>query len=294
MQNPLKQAIVVNTLNNEETIMDYNDFNSLKKSQYSNLMFRQFKRPDGALPCIYVSDAERLQTKKSNRLYAENIFDNQEYFTLYNRIDNKFIEGFIGRDDYQLSYLNNVRSGLSYLIDYYGKKKVYFTFDRINLYELKEIYPNSPHPIRFILKRLDSAKNIKHNQAFMIMPFHDPVLEPFYLNHVKAFLERQLKITIYRADDFRSNDIIIDTIYRLIEESEFIIADTTKGNKNAFYELGYASALDKEIITIQNKTMEQNFFFDRAHIRSILYDPSDTKTFEFELRSTIESIRSRI
>jgi nucleoside 2-deoxyribosyltransferase len=295
MENSPKQAIVLNTLNSSESLMEYENFVGLKESGgYSHLQLIGLKKPDGALPCWYISNDERLAAKKLNSPYAEHIYNNQEYFLLYNRINDKYIEGFIGRNDRQLNFLNDVMERYTYLIDYYEKKKVYFTFDRINLYELVELFPNHPNPIRFMLKRLDSLKNIKQNQAFMIMPFHDKELDVFYINHVKDFLTSRLKINVYRADDFRNNDIIVDTIYQLIEESEFVIADTTKENKNSFYELGYASALGKEIITIQNKTIEQKLFFDRAHIRSILYDPADIPTFEFELQSTIESIRTKV
>ena len=155
-----------------------------------------------------------------------------------------------------------------------------------------EIIPENP--LRFILKRIDDNKYFKKDQAFMIMPFHNPVLDKIYFDSIRPFLKDQLNITIYRADDFRDNDIIIETIYKLIEESEFIIADTTKENKNCFYELGYASAIGKEIIIIQNKTEEQKLFFDRAHIRAIMYDSDDVSTFQFDLKSTIESIRGRL
>jgi len=128
----------------------------------------------------------------------------------------------------------------------------------------------------------------------MIMPFHKNDIGKFYFENIKPFLVDNMKIDIYRADDFKDNDIIVHTIYKLIEESEFIIADTTHENKNVFYEIGYASAIGKEIIIIQNRKTEQKLFFDRAHIRAIMYEPNDIETFHFELKSTIESIRDRI
>jgi len=242
------------------------------------------------MPCWYITDPERLQNKKDGKPYADYI-TTDDYFELDKRIDNIFIEGFIRRKDRAQPYLNDVRERLTYITDFFERKKVYFTFDRITLYQLTEIYPSNPNPLRFILKRIDSSKILKLNQAFMIMPFHKNELDDFYFSQIKPFLKEKLGIDIYRADDFRNNDIVIETIYTLIEESEFIIADTTIENKNSFYELGYASAAGKEIITIQNRGIEQKLFFDRAHIRSILYDPNDISSFHFDLKSTIESIR---
>jgi hypothetical protein len=243
------------------------------------------------MPCWFITDSQRLQNRKDKKPYGD--YSTDDYFELINRIDNVFIEGYIKRRDRGYQYLKDITERLSYITDFYERKKVYFTFDRVTLYELMEIYPNDPRPLRFILKRLDYPKFLNVNQTFMIMPFHDETLDNFYFSNIKGFLKNKLNIEIYRADDFRSNDIIINTIYKLIEESEFIIADTTKENKNSFYELGYAAAMGKEIITIQNKQIEQKLFFDRAHIRAILYDPTDAVTFQFELESYIKSIRER-
>ena len=245
------------------------------------------------MPCWYVTDSEKLRNKKDGKPYSEFV-STDDYFEVIHRVDSSFIEGHIRRQDRKQAYLNDVRERLTYITDFYERKKVYFTFDRITLYQLMEIYPNYPNPLRFILKRIDSNKFQKSNQAFMIMPFHKESLDSFYLLTIKPFLKTKLDIEIFRADDFRNNDIIVNTIYSMIEESEIIIADTTFENKNSFYELGYAAALDKEIITIQNKNVEQKLFFDRAHIRSIMYDPNDTLAFQFELESTIKSVKGKL
>lgn len=226
--------------------------------------------PAGMYPCWYITDEEVQKTLKTGKPFAE-FTNTEDFFILTNRIDSTFVQGHLARRDKQYGLLNDVRLRYSYLIDYSERKKVYFTFDHISLYELQELFPSHPNPILFTLKRLNVQRIAKPNQAFMIMPFHQVNLDNFYFAYIKPFLKKQLNIDIFRADDFRNNDIIIDTIYGLIKDSKFIIADTTQPNKNAFYELGYASALEKEIIMIQDKT-EQKLFFDRAHIRSIFYD----------------------
>lgn len=247
--------------------------------------------PAGMYPCWYITEEEVARALKTGKPFAE-YTNTEDFFRITNRIDSNFIQGNLARRDKQYSFLDDVRFRYSYLIDYFERKKVYFTFDHINLYELLELFPSHPAPILFTLRRLDAHRIIKPNQAFMIMPFHQPELDDIYISHIKPFLKSELNMEICRADDFRTNDIIVDTIYRLIRESELIIADTTHANKNAFYELGYASALGKEIIMIQNKS-EQKLFFDRAHIRSIFYDSSDIPAFHFELKSTILAIKSK-
>ncbi|HVM86697.1 MAG TPA: hypothetical protein VMT76_00820 [Puia sp.] len=247
--------------------------------------------PNGMSPCWYITESEIEIVRKTGKPFAE-FTNTEDFFILTNRIDSVFIQGNIARRDKQFELLNDVRVRYSYLIDFYDRKKVYFTFDRINLYQLYELSPGHPNPILFTLKRVDTFKIIKANQVFMIMPFHNHDLDNFYFNNIKPFLKKEFSIEIYRADDFYNNDIIVETIYHLIKDSEFIIADTTEPNKNAFYELGYASALGKEIVMVQNKT-EKKLFFDRAHIRSIFYDATDISSFHFDLKSTIESIRAK-
>ncbi|HNL05722.1 MAG TPA: hypothetical protein PKK18_12800 [Chitinophagales bacterium] len=92
------------------------------------------------------------------------------------------------------------------------------------------------------------------------MPFKFHDLNNLYKVQIKDFLKQELNIAIFRADDFNGNDIIIETIYRQIEQAELIIAEITHNNKNVFYELGYASALKKEILMIQNKTVPSDSF----------------------------------
>jgi hypothetical protein len=247
--------------------------------------------PSDVMPCHTINEEQRLQAIRDGKPFQT--FETNSYFRIKNRIDNRFIEGYICRKDLNFSYVNNVYDPYTYLRDFFERKKVYFTFDSITLYELVEWYPNHPHPLLFILKRID-AKIYKSNQAFMIMPFNKIDLDDFYTSSIRPFLKEKLGITIYRADDFRNNDIIVETIYKLIEESEVIIADTTLENKNAFYELGYAAAIGKEIITIQNIAIEKKLFFDRVHIRSIFYDLDTISIFQEELGMTIQSIRARL
>jgi len=219
--------------------------------------------------------------------------DNQyaeSYFRLINRIDSSFIEGYLGRPDLEYEFFSEMLSNYSYFEDYLNRKKVYFTFDKISLYEVTEIF--FENPLRFVLKRLDNLPVFRPNSAFMIMPFGDKILDEFYENSIRLFLKQKFDIDVYRADNFTDNDVIIETIYRSIELSEFIIAETTTNNKNVFYELGYAVAKGREVITIQNKS-EKSLFFDRAHVRSIIYSIEELDKFKNDLIGTIETIRSR-
>lgn len=291
MDNPTKNIIIRNNQDKRETSITREGFKILKQ-QPANYFWVEigYDNPQDVLPCWYISDKDRIDAIKNRKPFSES-YKASEYFKISKRIDSIHIEGFLGRYDQGYTFHDEMETQFTYFSDYKSRQKIYLTFDKISLYQVLEIFPEKP--LKFILKRIDNLKNFKANQAFMIMPFHKEDLDKFYFDHIKPYLKDSLNIDIYRADDFRDNDIIVQTIYNLIEESEFVIADTTLDNKNAFYELGYASAIGKEIITIQDKAAEQRLFFDRAHIRTILYDNSDIETFHFDLSATIKSIRDR-
>ncbi len=292
MINPKKNINALNPKTNKIQSLTVDTFNSLNQNPHKPKFKEQgFTQPEDVLACWHINEDERIRAIKDKKPFCEN-YSTSLYFNITKRIDNNYLEGYIGSQHFELKYFDRILEHQTYFKDYVSRDKVYFSFDKISLFKLMEIIPGNP--LKLILKRIDSDKYYKTNCAFMIMPFHNKVLDEFYYSNIKKFLKDDMNIEIYRADDFRDNDIIIQTIYNQIEQSEFIIAETTIENKNVFYELGYASACGKEIITVQNKQIEQKLFFDRAHIRSILYNNDDIASFQFNLRSTIQSIRSRI
>jgi len=250
-----------------------------------------WKVPKGTLPCWVLSDSDRLLSIKENIPF--NDYNPSCYFQISQRLDNNFIEGHLGHSSYNGERFHaDIITSYTYFSDYQKRKPVYFSFDRVSLYRLIEIIPNNP--LKFILRRVDSPKATTPNQAFMIMPFKFEELNSFYKSYIKDYLKSELHINIYRADDFNDNDIIIETIYNQIEQSEFIITDTSHPNKNVFFEFGYAAAKDKEIITIQNTDIEQNLFFDRVHIRAIFYSFDNIDAFQKQLKNTITAIREKV
>lgn len=290
MINSFKNIIAKNDQLGNTFKISEDSFNKMKRKPENHFLVKLgYDNPTDVLDCWYVNESERLKAIQTQQTFCD--YATSEYFKISNRIDSTFIEGYLGNKDEKLTYFDNYINVYSYFRDLQNRQKIYFTFDRVSLFQVVEIVPEKP--LRFILKRIDNQKAFKRNQIFMIMPFHNDDIGKFYFDIIRPFIKDDLKINIYRADDFKDNDIIVQTIYTLLEESEIIIADTTHENKNVFYEIGYASAIGKEIIIIQNKTTEQKLFFDRAHIRAIMYDPDDTETFKFDLKSTIESIRDR-
>ncbi len=247
-------------------------------------------KPKDSFSCWVISEDKRISALRLNKPFSE--YNPDCYFKLVERIDNNFIQGFLGNTSDINVYHESIVPRFDYFNKYESRESVYFSFDNISLYKLIEIHPSNP--LSFILKRIDKLVPINQNKVFIIMPFKSQELNLFYQKYIKDFLFREMKIETFRADDFSGNDIIIDTIYNQIEHSEFIIADTSFENKNAFFELGYAVAKEKEVITIQDKNVEQSLFFDRAHIRAILYSKNDIEDFQQQLKNSILAIRDKL
>lgn len=256
----------------------------------TNLHNIEWGIPKDAFPCWVISENERFKSLRENRPFHD--YRPSCYFKPIHRLDNNFIQGHLGHISYNGGYHSEILNSYDYFVNYQNRKPVYFSFDRVTLYHLVEILPGSP--LSFLLKRIDNPKATVQNRAFMIMPFKDETLNEFYRDHIRLFLEKESSIQIYRSDDFNGNDIIIETIYNQIEQAEFVIAEISHPNKNVFYELGWASAIGKEIITIQNQDIEQNIFFDRNYIRTRTYSIKNITEFQRQLKNDIIAIRQKI
>jgi nucleoside 2-deoxyribosyltransferase len=93
-----------------------------------------------------------------------------------------------------------------------------------------------------------------------------------------------------RVDNLNSSDSITETIINHLHDSDLVIADLTDHNPNAFFEIGYRSALKKPIIHLKSKS--DSIPFDVNTIRTFDYDLTDLDSVE-ELKSRlIQTINS--
>ena len=187
-------------------------------------------------------------------------------------------------------FLENYANNWNFFLDHLKNKDVFFTFDHITLWKLVNVFQSKP--LVLTLHKIERKRITNKNSAFMIMPFGNPKLNSLYYG-IKEFLKTEMQIDLNRADEFLENDIVIETVYREIEQSEFLIADTTYENKNVFYEIGYAAAINKEIISIQDFCISERVYFDRSHIRHLDYHLDTLERFYKDLKNTIISIRKK-
>ncbi len=187
----------------------------------------------------------------------------------------------------------NDQRTISPLVDYtQNNTPFYLTFEGITFYKVNDIRINKEENLEFFLSQMTNQIFVDKNRSFMIMPFGNAELNDFYKNEIREYLKTKMEITVYRADDFNDNDVIIDTIYREIEKAEFVICEVSGCNKNVFFEIGYAKAMKKELILLLQRGVNHNFF-DVAHIRRIEYDVDNPVELQEKLKDTIETIRGK-
>lgn len=94
-----------------------------------------------------------------------------------------------------------------------------------------------------------------------------------------------------RIDQENQPGSITEGILQHLSNDDLVIADITDSNPNAFYEIGYRSALNKPAIHLMEKG--STIPFDVSSIRAINYDLADLDCVEEtkdRLRQTIQSM----
>ena len=127
-------------------------------------------------------------------------------------------------------------------------------------------------------------------RCFILMPFDERFREVYDL--IKTFIEDEMNLTCYRADDFFASEHIIESILRNIAQAEVILADLTDKNPNVFYELGIAHMIkDYKKVIILTQDISQ-VPFDLRQFRCIEYQQSisGSKNLKSNLKSAIEEV----
>lgn len=112
-------------------------------------------------------------------------------------------------------------------------------------------------------------------KIFVLMPFRDEFDDVYMVigDAVRSAAEElAIHISCLRADEIDKPGRITDQILSSIKDSDLIVADLTNNNPNVMYELGYAHALGKPTIILNQDVHSAPF--DVADFRQITYDRS--------------------
>lgn len=121
------------------------------------------------------------------------------------------------------------------------------------------------------------------------------VLQPFdndkYDKRYKEIIEPTIKecgLISYRVDEDCASVIPIESIHTKIKESSVCIAEITTDNPNVWYELGYALALEKNVIMLCSEERATQFPFDIRHRNILLYKTQSLGDFA-ELKNNLKN-----
>ncbi len=110
------------------------------------------------------------------------------------------------------------------------------------------------------------------------------------LNFILKPVCNECDFEVIRVDESNTGDSITKNIIEHLQYDDLVIADLSEQNPNAFYELGYRTALGKP--TIQIKSKGEPLPFDVSSIQTFDYDVTDipdTELFKQRIKKTIES-----
>lgn len=104
--------------------------------------------------------------------------------------------------------------------------------------------------------------------VFVLMPFEDK-FKTIYSNVLRPVIE-SLGYSISKADENLNIGVVIEQIQQSIRDAILIIADVSGRNPNVFYELGYAHAVNKNVLIITTDQMMYLLISPIAVISNIL------------------------
>jgi nucleoside 2-deoxyribosyltransferase len=109
--------------------------------------------------------------------------------------------------------------------------------------------------------------------VFVLMPFDEEFRDVYELG-IKAVCQG-LRYRCERVDEMDFNDSILSQIYKSIQAADVVVADMTDRNPNVFYEVGYAHALQKEVILLTQRASD--IPFDLKVHNHIIYEGKITQ-----------------
>lgn len=126
-------------------------------------------------------------------------------------------------------------------------------------------------------------------KCFIVGPIGEPNTETrkrsdLLLSYVLKPVCEECGFQAIRIDEVYAADSITQNIIENLINCDLVIADLTEHNPNAFFELGYRTAISKPVIQIKDKG------------ERIPFDIADIQTFEYDLTdlAAVDEFKSRI
>lgn len=103
--------------------------------------------------------------------------------------------------------------------------------------------------------------------VFVLMPFSEDFTDIYEVGIKQAC--RDAGAYCERVDEQIFVESILERVYNQIAKADVIVAEMTGRNPNVFYEVGYAHALNKQVILLTQKA--EDIPFDLMHYPHVIY-----------------------
>lgn len=119
--------------------------------------------------------------------------------------------------------------------------------------------------------------------VFVLMPFNEDWSAGVYdlIKRAVDTLRPDLDILVERADEISKPGKITDQIIQAIRNADVVVADITGNNPNVMWELGFAQALDKLPVILNQAIAEVPF--DLHDWRQVIYSVTPVESDEFKI-----------
>lgn len=128
------------------------------------------------------------------------------------------------------------------------------------------------------------------NECFVIQPISDEKFTKRYDDIYKPAIEA-VGLSAYRVDLDPTVKIPIEDIELKIKNAELCFADISVDNPNVWYELGYAFALNKDVVMVCDES-RKDFPFDVRHKNIIRYKTESPSDFDTLKNKIIEKAKA--
>jgi hypothetical protein len=127
-------------------------------------------------------------------------------------------------------------------------------------------------------------------RCFIIMPFKTEFLP--VRDMIREVVQQAIQATAIRADDIFEVGEVVAQVRQAIQRADFCVADVTGNNPNVMWEIGYARALEKDVVALRQHT--EDIPFDIRTERFFTYSLSDLNAAKAPIAKAVKNLASAL
>ena len=129
----------------------------------------------------------------------------------------------------------------------------------------------------------------KEDYGFLAMQYGDDALEDLAKSYLKPIVRDTLGYELIDMRDVSKAGIVDNIMRDRIRKSKFAIVDLTHDNNGAYWEAGFAEALEKPVVYIceKKKFNDLKTHFDTNHCTTVFWSKDEIDQFKDEFAATL-------